>query len=312
VTQQILVVTGKGGVGKTTIAAALALRATRAGLTAVIVETGGAAIVPTWFDRSTKGYELVHLGAGLATLSVTPEKAIEDFVVSRIKVRRLYKLAFQNRVMAPLLEGVPGLGDLVQLGKVYALAEERHGGIAGGGGRPVWDRVIVDAPATGHGLTMLASPRLMMQVTESGPFHENAKLVHDVIMDRQRTGIVLATLPEEMPVSETLDLWERLGATRDQVLCCVLNQMVPEPFGPEVPWLTARAVLERVADPGVQEATTFTDEWVLRSEIQRRLQGVLVEGLPVPLVAVPWSYEPRLTKPVLEAMGAPLDPWVLP
>ena len=303
---QIAVVTGKGGVGKTTIAVLLALRAARHGRRAMIVETGGARVVPGWFGRASRGYDPVELAPGVSTLSVTPELAIEDFVVSRIKVRRLYQLVFQNRVMTPLLQGVPGLGELVQLGKAYALAEERTAD-----GARVWDHVIVDAPATGHGLTMLASPRLMMDVTNSGPFHDNAKLVHDAIADRTRTGIVLVSLPEEMPVTEAKELWARLGPTREQVRATVLNGLLPEPFDDAIDWPAARTVLGRLSDTAVDEAVAMTNEWVQRTAIQERLRRELAEAIPVPLLGVAWSFARQLSRDVLEDMGASLDPLVL-
>jgi anion-transporting ArsA/GET3 family ATPase len=303
---QLTVVTGKGGVGKTTIAVLLALRAARRGRRAVIVETGGARAVAGWFGRASRGYDLVELAPGVATMSVTPELAIEDFVVSRIKVRRLYQLVFQNRVMAPLLEGVPGLGELVQLGKAYALAEERRPD-----GAPVWDHVIVDAPATGHGLTMLASPRQMMDVTGAGPFHDNAKLVHAAIADPARTGIVLVSLPEEMPVTEAKELWARLGPAREQVRATVLNGLLPDPFTEGTDWPGARHELAKLRNPGVDEAVEMTDEWVLRAAIQQRLRRELVSSIPVPLIGIAWSFARRLDRDVLEAMGAPLDPLVV-
>ena len=303
---QLTVVTGKGGVGKTTIAVLLALRAARQGRRAVVVETGGARTVPGWFGHASRGYDLVEVAPNVATLSVTPDLAIEDFVVSRIKVRKLYQLVFQNRVMAPLLEGVPGLGELVQLGKAYALAEERRAD-----GAPVWDHVIVDAPATGHGLTMLASPRLMMDVTGIGPFHDNAKLVHDLIADPARTGIVLVSLPEEMPVTEAKELWARLGPAREQVRATVLNGLLPDPFGDATDWPAARSELTKLGDAAVNEAVEMTDEWAQRAAIQRRLRRELVASIPVPLVGVPWSFARRLDLRVLEAMGAPLDSLVV-
>jgi anion-transporting ArsA/GET3 family ATPase len=303
---QLTVVTGKGGVGKTTIAVLLALRAARRGRRVVVVETGGARTVPGWFGRASRGYDLVELAPGVGTLSVTPELAIEDFVVSRIKVRRLYQLVFQNRVMAPLLQGVPGLGELVQLGKAYALAEERRTD-----GTPVWDHVIVDAPATGHGLTMLASPRLMMEVTGAGPFHDNAKLVHDAIVDPARTGIVLVSLPEEMPVTEAKELWARLGPAREQVRATVLNGLLPDPFGEATDWPAARSELRTIGNAAVNEAVEMTDEWAQRAAIQHRLRRELVASIPVPLVGIEYSFARRLDPATLEAMGAPLDALVL-
>lgn len=307
-TPQVLMVTGKGGVGKSTISALLGLRAARAGLRTLIIETGGASIIPEWFGRPSHGYSPAEVVPNLHAMSVTPEQAIEDFVVSRIKVRKLYELVFKNKVMAPLVDGVPGLGDLVQLGKAYELAELRKPN-----GRPRWDRVIIDAPATGHGLTMLRSPKLMMKVTVAGPFYENAKLVDDVIGDPNRTGIVMVTLPEEMPVNEAIDLWRRLDDYRQQVKVCVLNGLVPEPFeGAEVDWPAARKPLVANEDAAVREAAHLTDEWVERARSQATFHDQLEASLEVPVVDIPYSYDKRLGAEVLEALGEPLDPWVRP
>ena len=240
-------------------------------------------------------------------MSVTPELAIEDFVVSRIKVRKLYQLVFQNRVMAPLLEGVPGLGELVQLGKAYALAEERRPD-----GAPVWDHVIVDAPATGHGLTMLASPRLMMDVTGAGPFHDNAKLVHDAI---RRSGPHRDRAREPSRGDARHRSEGALGAARARARAgpCDGVERAPSRIR-SVRRRTGRprgASSGKLGDTAVNEAVEMTDEWAQRAAIQHRLRRELVASIPVPLLGVAWSFARRLDRAVLEAMGAPLDALVL-
>lgn len=129
---RILVVTGKGGVGKSTVCAALGLLAARQGKRVVVTETSGAQVLPGLFGVQSRGYEPVRLAPGLDTLSITPLEAIEDYVVQQIKVRRLYEMVFRNRVMGPFIDGVPGLHDAVQLGKVWDCAVQA----VDGAGRP--------------------------------------------------------------------------------------------------------------------------------------------------------------------------------
>ena len=236
--KRVVVVTGKGGVGKTTVALSLALEGARQGKRSLLVELAGSHQVAAVFGKPAGGYALQQLTPMLSTLSITPQEAIEDYVVQQLRFRALYRVVFENRVMAPFVAAVPGLHDVVQLGKVWELEQ------ATTQGHPDWDLIVVDAPATGHGLTLLNSPRSMMDLTVTGPFHDNARLVRDLVEDPDRTALVLVALPEELPVNETLDLYERLGAMRDQVGLCVLNEVHPEPFSDLQAWPELRAALE--------------------------------------------------------------------
>jgi anion-transporting ArsA/GET3 family ATPase len=277
---RILLVTGKGGVGKTTVSAALATAFAARGERVVIVETSGARVVPGLFGTSTEGYEPASVARGIHTISVTPRAALEDYVVQQIKIRRLYKLVFENRIMGPFIDAVPGLHDALQLGKVMDLERET---LRGG---PVWDRIIVDAPATGHGLTMLDAARAMMDMTRAGPMYEGLKQVHDVLDDPTKTGLVLVALPEEMPVNETLDLWGRLGKTRQQVQLCVLNQVRDRPAAaPD--WSALRAALSQVPSAPLAECADIVDHWMRRVERQDGARQRLSAGLPVPVHDLP-------------------------
>ena len=277
---RILLVTGKGGVGKTTVAATLARSFASMGERTILVETSGARVVPGLFGHTTEGYTPVPVAPKISTISVTPQAALEDYVVQQIKVRRLFKLVFRNRIMGPFIEGVPGLHDALQLGKVMDLErEQRHG-------RPAWDRIIVDAPATGHGLTMLGAARAMMDMTRAGPMYEGLKQVHEVLDDPEKTGLVLVALPEEMPVNETLDLWHRLGDNRAQVKLCVLNQVRERPLS-DPTWADALPRLRAVPSGAVAESTDLLDRWMRRvvrqDDARTRLQG----GMPIPVRDLP-------------------------
>ncbi len=274
--RRVVLVTGKGGVGKTTVATALALGAAMGGKRVLLVETSGASRVPAIFGVPPRGYALTSVAPNLWTLSITPTEAIEEYAVRELHLRRLYKMVFQNRIMGPFVDAVPGLHDLIQLGKVFDLERDAESG------RPRWDLIVVDAPATGHGLTMLASPRAMMELTVAGPFHDNARDVAKLFDDPQRTALVLVALAEEMPVNETLDLHRRLGAQGSLVQALVLNEVHPSP----VPDLTAyeaqRASLLAGANVAGKAAVALIDGAILRLARQDRARTRLATlGRPV-------------------------------
>ncbi len=275
----MVVVTGKGGVGKTTLTAALALNQARQGKRVLVAEFGGAARIPHLFGVGTSGYQPQKLAENVYALSLTAQDAIEDFVVLRLKVRSLYRLVFDNRMMRPFLAAVPGLHDLVQLGKLYyeeALVEPD--------GTPTWDQIILDGPATGHGINMLHAPRSMMDLTVAGPFHENAKLVHSLFSDPGRCQIVVAALPQDLVVNETKELAEQLGDYRDQLALCILNEVEPKPFSDLSWWETTRPHLE---DHGLEEPLSCVDREVIRSRQAAEARSRLQRTLQVEIVDLP-------------------------
>ncbi len=304
--QPILIVTGKGGVGKSTVAASLALRSAGAGERTLVVEVSGADRIPSFFGRSAAPYSPEPLTDDLPLwhLTLTPEAAIEEHVVQQIRFARLYDMVFRNRVMGPFLDAIPGLHDAVQLGKIFDLWRQGRTDR-----RPLWDRVVVDAPATGHGLTMLASCRSMMELTRSGPFYEEVRQVEVVMSDPERTALILVCLPEEMPVRETVELWERLGGSRRCVSRAVMNLLAPPPFAlddAEADWAVARSVLGDLSDPAIAGAVALTQTRLDRALRQRAATERLTQTLGVPLDRVPWlpSDGGDLRREDLERVGA--------
>jgi len=297
---RVVLITGKGGVGKTTIAAALALGVARNGRRVLLCETAGSTAVPRLFGRLSKGYEPVELAPGLWTMSITSAAAIEDYVVQQIKFRKLYHMVFRNRVMGPFLDAVPGLHDLIQLGAVWDMERKRERG------RPVWDLIVVDAPATGHGLTMLHAPRAMMDLTVAGAFHDNAELIAGLFEDPGRTSILLASLPEELPVNETLQLHAGLGPLRPMVRGVILNEVHPGPV-PDPPFYRShrRALAEGANDAGL-EALALADAGLARTAAQDQAR-VRLSALGVPLVDLPFLYRRDLGPELLLQLAAPLE-----
>lgn len=215
---QILFVTGKGGVGKSSTALMLGLAQASYGIKTIIVQTHGAQQIAPFFNKPVCGYTPQEVHPNLFVMSITAEQAIEEYALQQLKFRKVYELIFENRFAKPLIQGAPGLHDAVHLGKIYDLAE-----------REKWPSIIVDAPATGHALSMLHSARTMMELTKAGPMYNNNAIVDAVFSDPNRTSLVLVTLLEELPVQETQELWKALGEQQQQCSLLVHNKVLTSP-----------------------------------------------------------------------------------
>jgi anion-transporting ArsA/GET3 family ATPase len=278
--KRVVVVTGKGGVGKTTVCAALGLEAARRGRRVLICETQGAERLPALFGKKSMGYQPTGLAPNLTSISITSEASLEDYLLKILHFKKIYQLVFRNRVMGPFVDAVPGLHDLIQLGKVMDL--ERTPGVP-------YDFFIVDAPATGHGLTMLKSPRVMMELTARGPFYENAGLIAGMVEDPRKTAIVLVSTPEDLPVQEALELYDQLAWLQRQVVAVVLNEVQGKPvrntafFTEQLEYLLEySAGASRAA---VLLAKTGLDVWKREEQARLELARIPAKPASMPLLS---------------------------
>ena len=300
--RKVLIVTGKGGTGKTTTAAALGLWGARTGRTTLIVECNGTRHIGPLFRQPAGTYTPQQLHPGLFGMSITSDEAIEDYVVKQIKVRKLYSLVFRNRVMSPFMDAVPGLHDAVHLGKVYDLIEDDMTE-----GKPTWDLVIVDAPATGHGLHLLNAPASMMALTQRGPVYNNVKLVQDLIADETKTGIVLTCLPEDMPVTETIELHNQLGTTSKQVSAVILNQMLKPDLPPRGHWPETEAFLRENSNPGVTQVVALVNRFQAREDRQRHSYETLSSHIDAPVIEFPYLLERSIAFTEIDALSRQIE-----
>ncbi|MFN7144895.1 MAG: ArsA-related P-loop ATPase, partial [Myxococcota bacterium] len=165
-------------------------------------------------------------------------------------------------------------------------------------GRRDWDLIVVDAPATGHGLTMLASPRAMMELTVTGPFHDNAHDVARLFEDPARTALVLVSLPEDMPLKETEELHAKLGPLQPLVRGLVLNELHPEPVPDRAAYAALRPTLDAAANAAGKEALAIADVALHRAARQDAARRRL-EALGPPVVGLPFLYKRDLGPPDL-------------
>lgn len=297
--RRLLFVTGKGGVGKTTVAAALGLVAARAGKRTVICEVAEQERLADLFGVDASGHEERELAPNLHSVSVDPELAKEEWLRYQLKSATLAGVLGGSSVFRYLSAAAPGLSELVTIGKVWDLAqlERRTGG-------SVFDLAIVDAPATGHGVAMLRAPSTYAGVARVGPIRRQALQIDAFLRDRSRTGVIVVALPEEMPVNETLDLERRLGEEMEMAIdAAVVNGLYPERFTrEEAERLRAAAAADgRAAAPLRAALAEYERVRGQRSQLRR-----LRRGLDAPVATLPFLFEPELGLVQLEELAGRL------
>lgn len=287
--RRLVIVTGKGGTGKTSVVAALALAAARHRRRVVVIEMGLDEQVPRLFDPAGPevGYagRVIHLG--VTALRIDPYAALAEYLGLQIGGRRLVELVLRNRAFRQLMDAAPGWRELITLGKVWHLEQMRDGQT------PRFDLLLVDAPATGHGLTFLDVPRVAVAAVRMGPLRRHAGWVEAMIRDADRTLLLPVALAEELPARETAELVararEQVGIAVDRV---VVNAVAPEPFPPDLPDLDARLARlpSDLALPGLPPAPALAAcaaHLRERHALNRRHLAAIGEATGLPLVPLP-------------------------
>jgi anion-transporting ArsA/GET3 family ATPase len=281
----VLIVAGKGGVGKTTMAAALARMASEAGRSVLIVELEGKSGITGAFGlEGDLGYEEIELlppklpgQGGVQARRITPDDALVEYLEDH-GLRRVSKRLVSSGVVDVVSTAIPGIRDVLVLGKIKQLEREE-----------VADLIVVDAPATGHAITFLTSASGLLNAARGGPLRSQAADVVELLADPSRCRVILVTLPEELPVSETIEsaytLEDKAGVQLGPV---IVNATDPEPEG------LGRPAQEVAAEAGLHVDPGFLDdlEAARRFRLERHAMSAgqidrLARDLPLPQLLVP-------------------------
>ena len=218
--RKLLFVTGKGGVGKTTIASGLALLAARTGRRVLLCESDAKGSVAQAFETSPTVFAQREISPGLWAMSMSTEESLKEYLRLQLRVPLVARMGPLARTLDFVANAAPGVKEILIVGKL--LWEVRSA---------AWDLVVVDAPASGHIVGQLGAPEAIQQLVNVGTVRDQTDWMLEILGDPRQTGVVIVATPEEMPVNETLDLAARLYAeTRVDLAAVVVNRVLPELF----------------------------------------------------------------------------------
>ncbi len=301
--RRLILVVGKGGVGRSTVAAAIAGACAKRGRKTLLFETNANDRFGSYFDKPAVGTEVVSLAPNLSAVNTTPAAALAEYGMMILKFKSVYEMVFENRVTRAFLRAIPGLDDYSLLGKAwFHTAEEKRG-------KPVWDTVVFDMPASGHALAMLHVPWVIDETVPDGPLTRDARTMKALLSDPARTATVLVTLAEEMPVNEAIQLEHslaKLGIAAERIVC---NQVYPDHFPAGSP--VNRVVETLVAEPALgsplAELAAHGKLALDRHALNARYLAELRQRATAPVHELPLVFATTLAPADVAALGQALD-----
>jgi anion-transporting ArsA/GET3 family ATPase len=291
--KRLVVFTGKGGTGKSTLSAALALAAASQGMKVLVCEVTARERVSELFGSEPAGTELRQLRPHLWAVHVRPREAMHEYGVMKLRSETIYNLVFERKVVRYFLKAAPSLAEITMLGKVcwHAAKDVDYRG------QPTWDLVILDAPATGHGLTLLTVPEVFLGLVTEGPLAADMTWMQALLRDPARTSVCVTALPEEMPVNEAIELRAALQQHRLPVGPVFLNSAFATRF------TRAERSAVAMAGPLLSAAGEAADAHEARAELTFRYRAALREAVGEALVEVPHQFDRHFGAAALERIG---------
>jgi anion-transporting ArsA/GET3 family ATPase len=316
---KILIVSGKGGVGKTTVAGALALVAARRGRRVCVAEVDRKGTLPKLFGRRSLSYEPSELAPGVWGMNIVPDEALAEYLDVQYHMKRIAKVFSSTHFVDFITATAPGLKDILVLGKIWYLEQGRDNGRV----NQDFDTIIVDAPAAGHMLTFLSAPMGLSDAVQVGPVRRQAEWIVQMLTDPKRTRVHLVTLAEEMPVSETIEtseaLEKKIGIESGTIFA---NAIYPSGLGkaemetlenvladgdPQELYDAAKKVGLHLDRDDLQALTGYARFLGARRAIQSKHLRALKKGVDSPVAELPFLFSAGLSLPGIETIADAIE-----
>ena len=294
--KRLVILSGKGGVGKSLMGAALATAACGRGKRVLLVEIDAPVEAARYLGKPPVGGRVTEVEPGLFTINLHPPAVMDEYVRHVVKIDLVARRILQSPIYHRFFAAAPGLKELMVLGKVMVLEEERIGFSR----RPRYDLVVVDAPATGHGLQFLKVPLAASKAVPVGPVGANARRILALLRDPKRTALCLVAIPEEMAVVEASELYhmasDEVGITSSALFLngCQERQL-DEAEEAEVLRLSAAGAGGPLGGGiRLEAALTAARRHIRRRKLTRFYEARLKRTLPLPVVRLPFLFREEI------------------